>query len=414
MELVVQSGPDAGKIYQVGRTPLVAGRQPGTDIILNDWQVSRRHVQFELVNGTLVVNDLGSSNGTLVNGQRLAPNQSRPVVPGDLIQVGGTILVARQQGAAPAATPSAFAAGPAPVSNPPATPANPAVDKFGPTNSAQPVMPSPAPAQFYNPPMRPVAPPPGPGYAPPLPPVKKKGNGLLIGGILGIVVLAGLAIGAIFLIGSNKSDNTAETVFNPPTKPAGTTSAPTTPVPTSTPAIGLSGTNILPPQPPAATTTRAVTATRPAATATAASSSNSGKVSGLGLSVTFPSTWKSTVDEEKNAIAGIAPDGVTYTLIQRIAGFGGTPSERLNSYLTSLNQSLSDLKIVRPVKASATNSTVADAYITYTDRDRLLRRDYVLAASSAGDTYFIHFSTDDQQFDKQTQTFTDILKSIQI
>ena len=411
MELVVQSGPDAGKIYQVGRTPLVAGRQPGTDIILNDWQVSRRHVQFELVNGTLLVNDLGSSNGTLVKGQRLAPNQARPVAPGDLIQVGGTILVARQTGAVPAANPNAFSAGPAPISNVPAMPANPVVDKVGPTNSVQPVMPSPAPAQFYNPPAYPVAPP-GRAYAPPPPVNKKKGNGLLIGGLLAIVVLAGAAIVAIFLIGG-KTDNTAETVFNPPTKPAGITSA-ASPAPTATPAVGLSGTNILPPQPPAATTTRpATTAPRPVATATAASSS-SGTISGLGLSVTFPANWKSTLDEEKNAIAGVAPDGVTYTLIQRIAGFGGTPTERLNSYLTSLNQSLSDLKIIRPVKANSTNSALADAYITYTDRDRLLRRDYVLAASSAGDTYFIHFSTDDQQFDKQTQTFSDILKSIQI
>jgi hypothetical protein len=402
MELVVQSGPDAGKIYQVGRTPLVAGRQPGTDIILNDWQVSRRHVQFELVNGTLLVNDLGSSNGTLVNGQRLMPNQSRPVAPGDLIQIGGTILVARQNGSVPGSSPSEFAS-PAPVAPP-----SPAVDKFGPTNSAQPVMPSPAPAQFYNPPAYPAARP-GPGYtaSPPGPtyPVKKKGNGLLIGGILAILVLAGAAIGAIFLIGS-KTDSTTETVFNPPTKPGGITSAPS-PAPTVTPAIGLSGSNILPPRPPAVTTTR------PAATATVAST-NSGTVSGLGLSVTFPANWKSSLDEDKNVIAAIAPDGVTYSFIQRISGFGGTPIERLNSYLSSLNQSFSDLKIIRPVKASSTNSQVADAYLTYTDRDRLLRRDYVLAAASAGDTYFIHFSTDDQQFDKQTQTFSDILKSIQI
>jgi ABC transport system ATP-binding/permease protein len=66
---------------------LTVGRQvmPG-QIVLDHPNVSRRHAEFEVAAGTVVVRDLGGTNGTYVNGQLL--RGARPLVPGDRINIG--------------------------------------------------------------------------------------------------------------------------------------------------------------------------------------------------------------------------------------------------------------------------------------------------------------------------------------
>ncbi len=91
MQFVVQAGVEPGKIYNLeSGHKLIVGRQSTNDIIVNDEQVSRKHAQIELLSGGAVVTDLGSSNGTYVNGARI----TSPVTlqPGDNLQVGTTIL----------------------------------------------------------------------------------------------------------------------------------------------------------------------------------------------------------------------------------------------------------------------------------------------------------------------------------
>jgi len=66
------------------------GRQSGNDVVVPDEQVSRRHAEIEERNGGLVVTDLGSSNGTFVNGTRITSAQT--LQPGDTVQVGTTVL----------------------------------------------------------------------------------------------------------------------------------------------------------------------------------------------------------------------------------------------------------------------------------------------------------------------------------
>ncbi len=397
MELVVQSGPDAGKVYQVGLIPLVVGRQAGTDIMLSDWQVSRRHAQFELANGIVLVNDLGSANGTLVNGQRLAPNQPRPLMPGDQVQLGSTTLVVRPVAPALNSNPNQYLGNPA-------TPLP--IDSYGPTYAPRPAtrpvdMPPNYPPSGYQQP--------GPSYPAqpqrPAYPVKKKGNGLLIGGIVGIVVLAAGAIGLIVALGSQSQAEQNSGVFNPPTSAVGI-STPLPVVPTATPVVGLSGNNALPPTPPAATAPRPTTAP---------SRASGNSVAALGVSVTFPTNWKTFIDEGKNVIQASAPDGVTYSQVRRLAGLKGSAVERLNTYLEAISRSVPDVKVVQPVK-SLSNDAIAEVYITYTDKDdNLVRRDRILAnaGGSTGDTYFISFSTEDQKFDTQVSIFDTILSSVQ-
>ena len=66
---------------------LTVGRQamPG-QVVLDHPNVSRRHAAFEVVDGTIVLRDLGGTNGTYVNGARL--RGARPLVPGDRIDIG--------------------------------------------------------------------------------------------------------------------------------------------------------------------------------------------------------------------------------------------------------------------------------------------------------------------------------------
>jgi FHA domain len=66
------------------------GRTPDADIYLDHPAVSRHHAVFRLQDDTLVITDLGSTNGTAVNQQPLAAQVPVTLSPGDTIQVGGS------------------------------------------------------------------------------------------------------------------------------------------------------------------------------------------------------------------------------------------------------------------------------------------------------------------------------------
>ena len=70
--------------------PLVVGRSPGSDIVINADYVSGRHARFGLFSEALVVEDMGSTNGTLVNGQRIAAPTT--LEPGSLVSIGDVTL----------------------------------------------------------------------------------------------------------------------------------------------------------------------------------------------------------------------------------------------------------------------------------------------------------------------------------
>ena len=67
--LVVETGPQAGLAYVLGPGETVVGRGTDSDIFLEDITVSRHHARFTVDDSGLRVEDLGSTNGTYVNGQ---------------------------------------------------------------------------------------------------------------------------------------------------------------------------------------------------------------------------------------------------------------------------------------------------------------------------------------------------------
>jgi hypothetical protein len=68
--LVVERGPSAGLAYVLGEGKTTAGRSGDVDIFLGDVTVSREHVRFLVDEDGLTMEDLGSTNGTYVNGER--------------------------------------------------------------------------------------------------------------------------------------------------------------------------------------------------------------------------------------------------------------------------------------------------------------------------------------------------------
>jgi len=89
--LTVLTGTAVGQIFKLARTPGTIGRGQRTEVRLIDEGVSRQHAKFRLDGENLYIEDLGSRNGTFVNGIRIAAET--PLVDGDKIQVGRTTVL---------------------------------------------------------------------------------------------------------------------------------------------------------------------------------------------------------------------------------------------------------------------------------------------------------------------------------
>jgi hypothetical protein len=77
--LIMRSGPEPGKAYELTNSEIYIGRDIHNDVVINDAEVSRKHARMEIQAGGYVLEDLGSTNGTFVNGQRLmGPHVLRP------------------------------------------------------------------------------------------------------------------------------------------------------------------------------------------------------------------------------------------------------------------------------------------------------------------------------------------------
>ncbi len=106
--LIVKQGPLAGQRLELD-AELVIGRE-GVAVTIEDSELSRRHVAVRPVMGGFEVEDLGSLNGTFVNGHRI--NVPTRVSGGDSIKVGQSVLEL-EAASAPATAATASPASPA-------------------------------------------------------------------------------------------------------------------------------------------------------------------------------------------------------------------------------------------------------------------------------------------------------------
>jgi pSer/pThr/pTyr-binding forkhead associated (FHA) protein len=140
--LILQSGPDQGKEYQLEKNELYLGRDANNDVVINDAEVSRRHARLVKQGDDYFYEDLGSTNGSFILGQRLSTLTL--LRPGATITIGERVVIsyvmmstdpnatvaAPRKKAQAVEVPPAFVAPPPPVALPsvqvpPATPVQP-------------------------------------------------------------------------------------------------------------------------------------------------------------------------------------------------------------------------------------------------------------------------------------------------
>lgn len=90
-QFVMRSGPTPGKVFPLEGNDLTIGRDTSHAVSINDAEVSRKHAKMELRGASYVIQDLGSTNGTFVNGNRISGIQV--LNPNDIVSFGENIVL---------------------------------------------------------------------------------------------------------------------------------------------------------------------------------------------------------------------------------------------------------------------------------------------------------------------------------
>src|SRR4051794_9687519 len=103
------SGPDAGRTFEIESGQAVIGRSADADLTLTDALASSRHARLDVTASGATLTDVGSTNGTTVDGSRIAPVTPTPLRDGTRVGIGGSILqVSGIPGSAAAPAPTAI------------------------------------------------------------------------------------------------------------------------------------------------------------------------------------------------------------------------------------------------------------------------------------------------------------------
>ena len=120
--LVARRGPQPNQAYEINKEVTTLGRDISNDIVVNDRETSRHHLRLIRSGDTMTIEDLGSTNGTFVNGKRVSG--VTPLQNGDMIGLGETVTLALEvyhgAGAAALAPPDPQTPPPLPRIEPPA------------------------------------------------------------------------------------------------------------------------------------------------------------------------------------------------------------------------------------------------------------------------------------------------------
>jgi predicted component of type VI protein secretion system len=90
-QLTMRSGPNPGRTFPIEQEEVLLGRDLANDIAIGDPEVSRRHARLIWRDDNILLEDLGSTNGTFLNGERISsPKQLRA---GDVITFGENVVM---------------------------------------------------------------------------------------------------------------------------------------------------------------------------------------------------------------------------------------------------------------------------------------------------------------------------------
>ena len=90
LSLAIIAGPDAGTVYRVEKPHITIGRS-GADLTINDSEASRQHASIEVRDQLVTLEDLKSTNGTLVDGSKIAG--PRELQDKSEFQIGATTIM---------------------------------------------------------------------------------------------------------------------------------------------------------------------------------------------------------------------------------------------------------------------------------------------------------------------------------
>lgn len=94
-QLYVRRGPMPGEMFVLTLPTLVIGRDPLADILIRDPEVSRNHARLVLSENGYEIQDMGSTNGTFINGTPLR-GEPHPLEPGELVTLGSNVVLEYQ------------------------------------------------------------------------------------------------------------------------------------------------------------------------------------------------------------------------------------------------------------------------------------------------------------------------------
>jgi pSer/pThr/pTyr-binding forkhead associated (FHA) protein len=90
-KVIIEEGPNPGQEVTLSAPEFVIGRETGADLVIASPSVSRRHLRIYQQGSQYLVEDLGSSNGTFVNNQRIG--SPTPLKSGDVLHLGKAIRI---------------------------------------------------------------------------------------------------------------------------------------------------------------------------------------------------------------------------------------------------------------------------------------------------------------------------------
>ncbi|NDG83589.1 MAG: GGDEF domain-containing protein [Proteobacteria bacterium] len=90
--LILIRGTPQGHRFFITSDEMTIGRDPSADIMIGDPSISRKHAKVKRVDGGVTLEDLGSSNGTSVNGKKLESGVVVTLAKEDLIKLGNSIV----------------------------------------------------------------------------------------------------------------------------------------------------------------------------------------------------------------------------------------------------------------------------------------------------------------------------------
>lgn len=92
-QFIVRKGPKVGQTFRLFQDTISIGRDPLSDIVINDPEISRQHAKLVKGQDGYTIEDFGSTNGTFIDGLQLQAHIATDLIPGQLVSMGSGVIL---------------------------------------------------------------------------------------------------------------------------------------------------------------------------------------------------------------------------------------------------------------------------------------------------------------------------------